>query len=61
MTSMQSVRNLIGEAKGQLLVLMQEGDSEAGFEANIEWADVMYRAYLELKAAEDSLDQAELL
>lgn len=58
MASTESARQLIAEARGILLVLMQEGDSDRGF-VNTPWADEMYRAWEELGSALSSIDKAE--
>ncbi len=57
MESLTSARNSIAEAKGSLLILMQEGTED--FEATHEWADYMSAAWEKLKAAEDLLIEAE--
>lgn len=57
MVSIDSVKALIGEAAGHVLLLMQEGDSESGFEAE-DWADEMYLAWEHLKTASQHLDRA---
>ncbi len=61
MTSMESVRSLIAEAKSQTLILMQEGTEGHDYTASESWADAMYEAWSLLKRAETFLDQAELL
>jgi len=65
MESMQSVRQSIAAAKGAVLnakggvlVLMQEGTDEQGI--SDEWADLMFEAYELLKMCDDVLDAAEL-
>ena len=58
MVSMQSVRNLIDEARGQVLVLLQDGDREVG--VSDEWAYNMSEAYDKLLSIRSNLDQAEL-
>lgn len=61
MPSINIVRNLVVEAKGQTLILMQEGDMEEGFTVNAQWADEMYQAWDHLKETLTHLDRAELV
>ena len=58
MESIESVRRSILDAKGGVLVMMQEGADEQG--VSDEWADIMFEAYELLKILEDVLDAAEL-
>ena len=58
MESIESVRRSILDAKGGVLVMMQEGTDEQG--VSDEWADIMFEAYELLKILEDVLDAAEL-
>ena len=59
MVSMQSVRSLIDEARGQVLVLLQqEGTEDVGI--SDEWAYRMSSAYDKLLSIRSDLDQAEL-
>jgi len=57
MESLQSVRDSIADAKGGVLVMMQEGTDEQGI--SDEWAELMFQAYEVLKYAEHTLDLAE--
>ena len=58
MESIESVRRSILDAKGGVLILMQEGADENG--ASDEWADLMFEAYELLSMASEVLDAAEL-
>ena len=57
MVSVQSASALIAEARGELMVLLQENDNANGF-ASPEWADETYPAYECLGDALTHLDQA---
>ena len=59
MVSMQSVRSLIDEARGHVLVLLQqEGTEDVGI--SDEWAYNMSQVYDKLLSIRSDLDQAEL-
>lgn len=58
MASTQSAIDLIAEARGIILILMQEGDHGHGFE-NPEWADEMYIAWELTGNAVKHIEQAE--
>lgn len=57
MESMQSIRTSIADAKGGVLLLMQEGTDEYGI--SDEWAEAMYLAYEMLVHVDEALDEAE--
>lgn len=59
MASLQSAENWIASAKGDLLVLLQEGDEGAGLPPG-EWADHLFRAYELLTEALQEVDRARL-
>ena len=61
MASFTSARELIDDAKSQVLLLMQEGDTAEGFVPNEEWADLMFTTWLQLKQAGENLSKAEYL
>ncbi len=58
MTSIESVRNSIAEARGGVLVLMQEGTDEQGI--SDEWGYLMSVVYELLHEADKYLDDALL-
>ncbi len=58
MVSMRSVRNSIDEARGAVLILMQEGTEELG--VTDDWGFLMSEVYELLQKAGDLLTQAEL-
>lgn len=60
MVSLESVRDDLAEGAGRILILMQEGDTEAGFTVNEEWADEMYQAWEHVHWARQALDRAIL-
>ena len=57
MVSTVSVKQVIEDAAGSVLLLMQEGDTGARIEPE-DWADEMYLAWEHLKAAAQHLDKA---
>jgi hypothetical protein len=46
--SLERIHDDIGDLRHNILLLMQEGDTSAGFEANSEWADELYAAWEQL-------------
>ncbi len=54
MVSFESTKNLIAEARGNILVLMQDV-----IEVNTEWAEEMWQAHDDLGYALDALIRAE--
>lgn len=58
MPSLRSAEEWIAQAKGDLLVLLQEGDE--GASPTGEWADHVYHAYELLTEAQQELDRARL-
>ena len=61
MVSLRSVSDWIADKRGDLLILMQEGDIGAGFEPNQEWADSVYNAWELLGQALEELSHAEMV
>lgn len=59
MVSVRFASELLNEARGQLLTLLQSNDTEGGF-ATSEWSDEIFQATECLKAAQKHLDHAEL-
>lgn len=59
MASVRFVSDSINEARGQLLTLLQDNDTEGGF-ATAEWADQIFEASQRLKEAQQHIDNAEL-
>ena len=58
MVSVESTLGSIAEAKGNLLVLLQEGTD--GEVPSGEWSDCMYHAYELLTEAMQEIDRAKL-
>ncbi len=58
MVSMQSVRSLVDEARGQTLVLLQDGERDAGISED--WAWHLSEVYDKLLSIRSNLDKAEL-
>lgn len=60
MVSLESVLGQIAEAKGNLMVLLQDGTPEDRLFPEGGWADEMWAAYDHLTAAMTSIDRARL-
>ena len=59
MASAESAKQLIAEAKGNLLVLLQEEDTDSGF-AGSSWSDSMFHACELLTEASQEIERAQL-
>lgn len=59
MASLRRAIEGLAEAKGHLLILLQENDRQDGF-ATETWSDEIYQAIVSIEDAQTHIDQAEL-